>query len=1403
MGKSRLVHTMKQHVLGLMKQGDVDEPVIEWRCSPHYQNTGFHPAIDYYERALRFRPEEPPQDRIDRMLQGLEQYGLVRPETAPLWASLLSLPTPDRFPPLSLSPVRQREETFRAMLEWLHTRAARKPILFIVEDLHWVDASTLEFLGQFLAEGLHDSILTLLTFRPEFKTPWPAVAHQTSLALNRLTRRQVGDLMTNKVKRVLPDAVVQQVYARAGGVPLFVEEFTRMVQESGMEDHEGGRGAMVPGHAIPATLQDLMMSRLDRMEGEREVAQLASVLGREVAYEVLAAITTLDEPTLQIELAKLVQEEILYPKGRPPRCSYIFKHALLEDALYNTLVTAKRQQFHRQIAEVLEAQFPQTTDKRPELVAHHFSEGGLAEASVAYWLKAGLRGLERSANVEAIGHLTKGLSIVRALPESPERDAQELQFLNPLGTSYMAARGYAAPEVEPVFRRASELCERLGDPIQQVAIMRGVAGWHLMHCDFKVCTDFAAYAMELAEEFNAPEFMMVALTFLGVVALYRGDFTGARQYSARAVSEYDDPERTHIWPSSTGEDCGLPCRNYLALSLWHSGYPDQALQLSRLTIALARTIGHPFSLAYALSHAGSLLESCQLGEEAQAAGEEQITIATEQGFALWHATGTLCRGGGLVSQANLDGLPLLVEGIERYRASGAELGLSEYLRQLGDAYTRAGQFQQALTAINDGLSFAQKNDERFQEAELHRLRGELHLAESDDHSAAEACFHTAIETARRQQSRAWELRATTSLARLWQRQARAGEARDALAAVYESYTEGFTTPDLVDARALLEGRATERAPTRARGGPVDAEPRSEAQPRIEDPRVDQRVEGPRVGERGEGARFAERVESALLGESAAVSALRAAISREAAGRGLLLLTGPPGAGHEAVARALHDASGRSGPFISVSCPEFRTEPRATLARGASPDLRLATRLAEAAGGTLFLDAVHELPSQLRPALQRWLARESMAPDVRVIASTTRDLVRDAQSGALDPVMGMLLHNRITIPALVDRREDIPLLVDHYVRIHAQQQGKPVDGVSSASLTRLEAHVWPGNLRELCDVLERAVLRARSPVLDIDDALLEESVAVGNYRLIELLGAGGMGEVWLARHRLLARPAAVKLVRHDAQGGAAQEELAHRFQREARVTAGLRSPHTVQLYDFGVSERGSFYYVMELLVGLDLHRIVSRFGPQPAERVIMLLRQACRSLADAHGHGLVHRDIKPANLFVTQLGWEYDYLKVLDFGMVTDRPGQNATVLSSQGIVRGTPAFMAPEQVLGDSRLDGRADLYSLACTAYWALTGRLPFEAGTPMQMLLHHAQTAPLPPSQVSELPIPRPLEILLMKCLSKRPAERSASALDFDAELARVRCEQPWTDDRAREWWATHAPDIMAAHQQVRDEQ
>jgi serine/threonine protein kinase/class 3 adenylate cyclase/predicted ATPase len=822
LGKSRLVLTLKEHVLGPetgvrgQESGDrkrvsaltPEEPVIEWRCSPQYQNTGLYPATEFFERELGFRPEEEPGARFERMLQRVVEDERARPEVVPLWAALLSLPTPERFHTPSLPPARQREETFRLLLEYVHARAARGPLLFVVEDLHWVDASTLEFLIQFIAECQHDRVLTVLTFRPEFKPPWEPVDYQTRLALTRLTRRQVADLVRKKANSAVPEAVIDQVYDRAGGVPLFVEEFAKMAVHPTAPNQSaaGTRSAIPSGHEIPSTLQDLVMARLDRMEGGRELAQLAAVLGREFSHELLAAVAHLDEPTLQAELAKLARAEILYPKGRPPLCTYVFKHALLEDALYNALVKGKRQQFHRRIGEVLEEQFPHTVETQPELLGHHFTEAGLTERAAGYWLRAGERSRERSAFCEAIGHLSRGLALVESLANARARATLELQFLTALAPSYIAAHGYAAPQVGPLLIRARELCQRSGDRQQQFGIMLGMWEWHIVRGALRVAEDQAADGLALAESTNDPGMLMEGLFMPGVTMFYRAQFAGARAFYEQALAAYDDRQRTKFWTTYTGHDAGVTHRCYLALTLWHLGFPDRAIAMAREARELARVIGHEFSRAHAVDFAAFLFHYCRLGPELRSAAEEEIAIGTEQVFPFWHSLGTLHKGAALLQQGQgEEALALLLKGYDAFRASGAEIRVPAYLAMLGDVHTRLGRFADAHKALDEGLAVVEKNDDRNYEAELHRLKGALLLAEAPaDTAAIEEWYHRAIETARRQQSRAWELRATMSLARLWQRQGRGAEARDALAAVYGTYTEGFTTPDLVDAKALLE-----------------------------------------------------------------------------------------------------------------------------------------------------------------------------------------------------------------------------------------------------------------------------------------------------------------------------------------------------------------------------------------------------------------------------------------------------------------------------------------------------------------------------------------------------------------------------------------------------------------------
>jgi serine phosphatase RsbU (regulator of sigma subunit) len=801
LGKSRLVQTIKQIVLS--EAGDDASrssgasPIIEWRCSDRFQSTGLFPITEYLQRVFEFGREESSTMQFDRLAQYLDDCGLDRPDIVALFARLLFLPPDERYPAPGLTPAREREETFRAVREWLRACSRRQPVLFVVEDLHWIDASTLEFLAQFIAEGLHDRILTVLTFRPEFRTPWPAMAHQTSLALNRLTRRQVAELMRKTVGGELPDALVAQIYERTGGVPLLVEEFGRMAQESAIFEQERTR-------EMPTTLQQLVIARLDRMSSNREVAHLAATLGRQFSYEMLAAVVAVDEQTLCVELAKLERAEIVYRKGQPPRCTYFFKHTLLEEAVRSALAEPEQRQLHRQVAEAMEAHFPQLVETQPEQLAQHFTEAGNAERAVSYWLRAGLRSHERFANVEAISHLTRGLELLRTLEESPARDTRELELLGPLGTAYIAARGYAAPEVEPVFHRARDLSERAGQTPQAFAMMRGHFAYHIVRGNFRLCTELAAQAVQFAERSGDPGMLMEALFLQGVAALYRGDFAGTHDYCARALADFDDRARTAFWATQTGENSGVTHRCYLALACWHLGFPDRALALNREALELARSIRHPFSLEYALHHTGWLHQHCRLGAQAEAAGKEQMRVATDQGFDFWHASGTLYFAAGLLLGGQLEqGLRLFQDGLAAYRATGAVLGLPYYLSILGEAFTKAGRFDDARRAFAEAFDLVEQNDERFQEAELHRLRGELHLAESHDEAAA-ASFRRAIEVSEHLRSRSFGLRATASLARLWHRQSHVREALDALTTAFDMFDEGFETPDLVDAAALLK-----------------------------------------------------------------------------------------------------------------------------------------------------------------------------------------------------------------------------------------------------------------------------------------------------------------------------------------------------------------------------------------------------------------------------------------------------------------------------------------------------------------------------------------------------------------------------------------------------------------------
>lgn len=819
LGKSRLVHALKQLVYDDMDgpspvscpytsdslQQGKHSPIVEWRCSPHFQNSVFYPAVSYFGRLLNFGRDTSDEEAVKRLVEHLDCYGLAQPDVVPILTSLLNLPAGEKYPSLGLAPVRERQELFRVLKEWLHAYSEKQPVLFIIEDLHWLDATTLEFLGQFLAETAHSKILTLLTFRPEFHPSWPTMPHLTGVGLNRLTKKQVGDLVKKKIGGSLPDGVIDQVYDRAGGVPLFIEEFTKMVQDSGMLDRaNGAQFKSMISREIPATLQDLLMARLDNMEGDRELAQLVSAIGREFSFELLSAVSGLDDATLCANLAKLVQAEILFEKGRAPKSTYSFKHALLEDALYNAMVKSKRQQYHSRIAQVLETRFPQVVATQPELLAHHFTEGGLSERSLNYWLAAGLRAQEQCANFEAINHLTKGLSLLETCVESEERDEIELMMLTPLGAIYQAALGYAAEEVGATFARAKQLCSRVGETPQLFSIMWGNWSWHLVRGELPLALELAEDMVTFAE--NVPDIgiMMEAYVAPACTLFYLGDFDGCRNWCLEAIDKHENQEHSRIWSTMTGQNSSLHIRTYLMLALYHLGYSDKALKLHEELIAMAREIGHPFSLAHALHFSGWLLLNCRKADLLYASGKEELSIATEQGFALWESTGTFFMSAGLFLQGKLEeAIQLMEKGVRSFRSIGSFLTLPGQLCVLSEVYVSAGMLDKARVALDEGLELAKGNSDRSRLADLQRLNGELTLLETGNTDVAEQCFHDSVETACKQQSRIMALRATTSLARLWKQQGKVDEAKKALSTIYSAFEEGFDSEELCRAKELL------------------------------------------------------------------------------------------------------------------------------------------------------------------------------------------------------------------------------------------------------------------------------------------------------------------------------------------------------------------------------------------------------------------------------------------------------------------------------------------------------------------------------------------------------------------------------------------------------------------------
>ena len=803
LGKSRLVHAMKQHVLTSAAESGV--PIIEWRASQQRQNSSLYPAVECFERLLGFDRDDSPQTQLAKLVTHLRILDLDGDHEIALLASLLSIPLNGEYPELKLPPQNQRDETSSLLLDWLKGLARIQPLLFIIEDLHWVDPSTLEFVEQLVDRGFADRILTLLTFRPEFETPWKSKAHQSHLALNRLTKRQIQELMEQTAEQKLPTALVDQIIQRTDGVPLFVEEYTRMLIESDslMADPDSSASGLHAIKQIPASLQDMLMSRLDRINCDLSVVQLAASIGRIFSWELIRAASQLPENELRQQLDRLVDAELLFTEGRAPRQRYQFKHALLQDAAYNSLVKSVRQEFHARIGVALESQFPDVCDKEPEVVAQHFSDAGIPEKAFRYWGRAGERSLHRYAYREAIQQIRAGLEAIKLLPESRDRHLSEIELHVMLGVPLQSIVGYSAPEVEENYARALALCQELKLTTELFPILYGLFRYYMLQGKYTKAREIGQQLVVLADQSQEADFFVSAHRAAGSPLVYQGDYAAAMPHFDQVLSIPATAEIRAKVNRYDVVDPWIAAGSYKAWALWLTGFPQQALEQSARTVSDAEALKHPFTITLALSFSTWLHQLRRDIPATLNAAERALKLSEEHGFRFWIGWGNVLKHWALgTSGRDPNACEAIRQGIVAWRAQGSELGSSYFYVLQAEIALCQNRLTDAAAALTQAEDFAKTSGEGFPLPDIHRLRGEVAIRVNDP-VAAETHFCRAIEVARQQNSRSLELRATVSLAKFLISDSRASQGREMLAALLSQFSEGHDTHDVKEAVALL------------------------------------------------------------------------------------------------------------------------------------------------------------------------------------------------------------------------------------------------------------------------------------------------------------------------------------------------------------------------------------------------------------------------------------------------------------------------------------------------------------------------------------------------------------------------------------------------------------------------
>jgi predicted ATPase len=811
MGKSRLLYEFRR---GLLEQ-----PVtyLEGRCLSYGSTIPYGPVLDLLRDHCGINDTESSEVITAKVHLSLQEVGLDPVQDAPYLLHLLGVLAGSETV-ASLRPETVKARTFAILLQIFLRRSQQHPLILAIEDLQWIDPTSNDFLVALVEQLAGVPIFLLTTARPSTPVPWLRKSYATQIALAPLTSQESLHLVYAAFgTELVPAALVQRLLAQAEGNPLFLEELMQGLVEQGVcvrtpEGRvtltEAWRTRPLTAIQLPPTVQGVLTARIDRLPGEaKALLQTLAVIGPTCSWYLLRQVVEAPDAALHQCLRALQEAELLYERPAMPEPEYVFKHALTQEVAYTALPRARRWEVHERTAQAIEGLFSHRLEEHYSELAHHYSHSRNTTKAVGYLQRAGRQAVQRSALVEAISYLTQGLELLTSLPSSPERTRQELDLLVALGPALMASRGYAAPEVEHTYARARTLCGQVEETPQLFPVLLRLRLFYLQRAAFQTAWELSEQCQSLAQRLQDPVRLLEAHQGSGTVLFWLGELTRAQAYFEAGVHLYAAEQ--HSLASLHRQGPGVTCLTYAALSLWLLGYPDQALQRAQEALTLAREVSRPFLWAYTLTALVLLHQLRREEHHVQEWAEAIITVSREEGFPYFLAIGTIFRGWALAKQGQAEeGMAQLHQGLATHRTTGAKMAQSYLLAFLGEAYGVDGQPEAGLQVLDEALAAVRNTGERMYEAELYRLKGELLLMRSADHTAAaETCLHQALTIASYQQAKFLEVRAATTLARLWQQQGKRAEARALLATIYDWFTEGFDTPDLQDAKALLDALA--------------------------------------------------------------------------------------------------------------------------------------------------------------------------------------------------------------------------------------------------------------------------------------------------------------------------------------------------------------------------------------------------------------------------------------------------------------------------------------------------------------------------------------------------------------------------------------------------------------------